>query len=267
MADDDPFVNALARSYDGDPSTADVMAQYRAPQWGGLKSYMPDQPDWMKTAQGYAGRALGAVPPEAQLILNLLGRTPARGAMSAAPAPQQRSVGTMTEHRPLFRPPARTDVDIPIGAATKYGDEIVRTPVHGMEWDDMVAKLGQPKLYDMMNKGHIVEGFVTKGGEFLTRPQAAERARMADPSYGPSQAGMESNEMRPFDVIPSITAHNYLKAEGGYPAAINRLEAGSINAPPDTKARFREGAETLRQWRDMGPEAVEAAMRAAGLIK
>ena len=63
--------NALAQA-----STADVMAQYQPPArtWGGIKSYLPDQPGWMKTAQGYVGRGLAAFPPEAMLALNFLGR-------------------------------------------------------------------------------------------------------------------------------------------------------------------------------------------------
>ena len=86
MADDDPFINALARSYDGDPSTADVMARYRAPQWGGLKSYMPDQPDWMKTAQNALGRGLEAIPDSVALAANFL---PGANALASA-----RSLGT-----------------------------------------------------------------------------------------------------------------------------------------------------------------------------
>lgn len=70
------------------PSTADTMAQYQPPAqpWGGLKSYLPDQPDWMRTAQGYLGNALAAAErfsPEAMMLASFLGpRTRASLALS-----------------------------------------------------------------------------------------------------------------------------------------------------------------------------------------
>lgn len=78
------LINALAQ-----PSTTDVLAQYRAP-WGGIKSYLPDQPEPMRIAQGYAAQGLRAInglsdrlpPMVGDLILaGLLGpraRLPAR---------------------------------------------------------------------------------------------------------------------------------------------------------------------------------------------
>ncbi len=70
MADD---IDPIRQSYGPDSlSTADVMAQYRAPQWGGLKSYLPDQPEWMKTVQGYLGRGIEAIPESVALAANFL---------------------------------------------------------------------------------------------------------------------------------------------------------------------------------------------------
>ncbi len=61
------LVNALSQ-----PSTADIMARYRAPQWGGIKSYLPSQPEWMRSAQNYLGRGLAAIPPDVALASNFL---------------------------------------------------------------------------------------------------------------------------------------------------------------------------------------------------
>lgn len=37
--------------------------------WGGLKSYMPEQPELMKSIQNALGRGLAAIPPEAALAI------------------------------------------------------------------------------------------------------------------------------------------------------------------------------------------------------
>src|SRR5258708_2317359 len=50
------------------PSTADVLARMPPKPWGGLKSYLPEQPDWMKAAQGYLGQGLQAVDKVAQAL-------------------------------------------------------------------------------------------------------------------------------------------------------------------------------------------------------
>lgn len=43
--------------------------------WGGLRSYLPEQPEWMKYAQQTFGNALGSIPPEVALMLNFLARS------------------------------------------------------------------------------------------------------------------------------------------------------------------------------------------------
>ena len=82
---------------------------------------------------------------------------------------------------------------MPISAATKYDNEVFVTPVHGLEEDAARAKLGPERF----NNANVVHGFVTKSGEFLTREQAAVRAKMADPTY--KQNWMDSNDLRPAD--------------------------------------------------------------------
>ncbi len=144
------LVNALAQ-----PSTADVMAQYRPPQWGGLKSYLPDQPDWMKTAQGYAGQAMAAIPPEAMLAMNFLGRTP-----PAARAPQMAG-------------PA----EWPVHAAVKLGDQTFTGPSHMHAINAASDRLGNAAVDALLLKsGNSADGFVTNTGRYVTREEAGQLA-------------------------------------------------------------------------------------------
>lgn len=58
---EDPRLRLLEEAYG--PDTSNVMDQYVRPTepWGGLKSYVPEQPWWMKEAQGYIGAGLKGV--------------------------------------------------------------------------------------------------------------------------------------------------------------------------------------------------------------
>lgn len=62
MAERDALIEALMRNplqaggTGSDLTTADILSRMPPPAWGGLKSYLPEQPDWMKSAQ----RAFGS---------------------------------------------------------------------------------------------------------------------------------------------------------------------------------------------------------------
>jgi len=61
------------------PTLADVLqgrAEKPPASWGGLKSYLPEQPEAMKSAQKAVGGFLASLPPEAMLALNFLSRRP-----------------------------------------------------------------------------------------------------------------------------------------------------------------------------------------------
>jgi hypothetical protein len=63
----------ILAQYAGDgPTTADILANMPAPRWGGLKSYMPQQPPWMKAAQQYLGAGMAAIPESAAIASNFL---------------------------------------------------------------------------------------------------------------------------------------------------------------------------------------------------
>ncbi len=149
------LVNALAQ-----PSTADVMAQYREPQWGGLKSYLPDQPEWMKTAQEYLGRGLAAIPPEAQFALNFLGR---------APVP---------------RAPSRLTPAVSVDGAV-----FARGPTHSQALDEWALRRGRElsdadlnAIFD--NEGRMVMGYTTPDGVFLNRQEAQRHIGLPETWYG-----------------------------------------------------------------------------------
>ncbi len=131
------LLNALAQ-----PSIADVMAQYRAPQWGGLRSYLPDQPEWMKVAQGYAGQGLGA--------LNKLAGSMPPGVGDVVLA------GLMGPRAPRFTPVLR------------LGDELFTGNAHVDAYHKLVAKHGER----VASGNNVEEGFLGPAGEFLTRHEA-----------------------------------------------------------------------------------------------
>jgi hypothetical protein len=221
-----------------------------------LGSAYPRQPaEWTKSYPGLANWLRNSLET-APMGLGLGPR-----AMPARPT----AMSPKEQWAPSFKPSAEGAFEIPAGAATKYGDQIFRSPVHGMEVDAAKAALGPERYWQMMNNGEVISGFMTNRGRFVDRAEATALAQQSDPNYRPVRYGFDSNDLRPFDPTPRITAKVYLEAEGSYPAAINRLEAQAVaEKTPDARRRFKEAADTLREWRSAGPERANASMREAG---
>src|ERR1043165_6012816 len=72
----DTGIPTLAEILQGkDQAKAEELKAREAQAWGGLKSYLPEQPEAMRSAQSTIGRGISAVPPEVMLMLNFLGRS------------------------------------------------------------------------------------------------------------------------------------------------------------------------------------------------
>jgi hypothetical protein len=118
MADDapDPTLDMLRQAYgDGSLSTANIRDLYRAPQWGGLASHLPNiQPAWMKTAQRYFGQGLEGAQnysPEATFLSNFLTHNPAlAGTIIPFPGPRPlapiKAAGSLSSQRPTAMSPS-----------------------------------------------------------------------------------------------------------------------------------------------------------------
>src|SRR5262245_50782884 len=103
-----PTNEDLVRALNGG-SAAPLLQKYNVPQSQvhGLRSYLPELPDWMKTAMGAPGQAMGSLArfsPEAAMMLNFLMRrgpamAPAGPRPNVAPhaepvTPQSKAVAT-----------------------------------------------------------------------------------------------------------------------------------------------------------------------------
>jgi hypothetical protein len=143
MADD---IDPIRQAYGPDSlSTADVMAQYRAPQWGGLASMVPPlQPEWMKAAQRYFGQGLAAIPPEAMLALQFLVRTnqggPIPSAYPEASSPLEAAAQGPKPNRPTYT----------LSPNLAGSDDVPRTaPAAGV-------KQGEPFYYHVIRDGEKI---------------------------------------------------------------------------------------------------------------
>ncbi len=171
------------------------------PKSGGFSDYLPAWSDLLPPALRSVA-SWGSGQPQTQDMLTPTGLAAMRaplGMMRGARPPISAAAAAPRE-RARFRPPASHDMEVPMGAATKYDDEIFRTPVHGLEEEAARAKLGPERF----NKAKVTMGFWTNKGNFVSRAEAARLAQAADENYPYSR--MDSNDMRSKDYDGTLDA-------------------------------------------------------------
>ncbi len=131
------------------------------PGEAGLRSYLPEQPDWMREIQRspLVSKFLGEALPLA--LMGLRGPSPAR--LSTATIKPQAAL----------EPPER-----PVQAAMKIGDNIYEGYNHGLALSKAEQALGPEALWSQWNKkngfGPDSEGFVTNKGRYVSRQEATD---------------------------------------------------------------------------------------------
>ncbi len=200
-------VDDILRRYGDQPSTADVLDQMPPKPWGGLKSYLPDQPEWMKTAQSYAGRGMAG--------LNKLSDELPPGVFDIIMA------GLLGPRARIPRPSSA-----PVAAATRYNGEIFTGPTHGETIHAALAKYPAAERFLLDTaEGQGAHGFVTPAGEFLTRAEALARADAAgwDITRGrnmgldavdlPAHIPRPPSLMQRLEEVPTPAPHSVLPSE------------------------------------------------------
>ena len=176
MADNDALINALLEK-----------ARPQQQAWGGLKSYAPDQPEWMRTVQQSVGRGLASIPEPAMFALNFLGRTPARVSADAVP-PQFRG---RAPESPL-QPGTRDDT----GAWFLEGDKPIygngsRASLDGLFGPEYAKRFDAFRSIAINDADGNVHGYWLKPSLTPEQAQAFNELARAQKKFSPTKASDE----------------------------------------------------------------------------
>jgi hypothetical protein len=159
MAETHDELARMLLQYGDQPSTADVNALMPPKLWGGLKSYLPEQPAWMTTIQHnpLVSKFLGEGLPLA--LMALPGRAPARLPAVARTTP----VG-----------------EWPTQAAVRISDKVFTGDSHFDAVTKAQEVLGEKVTHRLLSEGRdkvATDGFLTNTGRYVSREEAG---RMLD---------------------------------------------------------------------------------------